>query len=437
MKLVGKAFLVVCLAQPTAGQEVKGKASLGAVIDWTKGLYESLVGKISSNEVSPTALFTHENNQLHCPDRAFRHGCVLELKSFLEDRNSTLKRSTALDCLQNTLKTSNEYWELKNMTHLLLDLDTVDHVFDKDARYNEFIDTGLKFAQKLMDHPDCINEFDTKGHLECRCVPLYAKVSSLKMKNAGKLEEARALFDRVSKMGFEGKHRSYAPGKAVMWDDFQHTPQIWVPGLRSMQVWGREIWKDLPICSRLEENFATIKEETARALKQEATSGFEDAYRFLYAQGSWDRVLLYHNKKFTEHCERVFPKTCALLKQWLPSKPGLPWTSDQQEQVMVIKMKKGTDVETHSGPSNNILNIHIGISGLEGAKLIIANKTYSWEEGKVIAWDGSFDHRVHCLDCVADERVIMMVRYMHPDMKPEHYKGQTKTHYEDIPAELQ
>ena len=25
-----------------------------------------------------------------------------------------------------------DYWELKNMTHLLLDLDTKDHVFDKE-----------------------------------------------------------------------------------------------------------------------------------------------------------------------------------------------------------------------------------------------------------------------------------------------------------------
>ena len=31
--------------------------------------------------------------------------------------------------------------------------------------------------------------------------------------------------------------------------------------------------------------------------------------------------------------DRVFPKTCALLRQWLPSKPGLPWTSDQNEQA--------------------------------------------------------------------------------------------------------
>jgi len=147
-------------------------------------------------------------------------------------------------------------------------------------------------------------------------------------------------------------------------------------------------------------------------------------------------VLLYHNREFTRECEVVFPKTCALMKQWLPSKPGLPWTSDQQEQVMVIKMKKGTDVETHSGPSNNILNIHIGISGLKGAKLIVANETYGWEEGKVIAWDGSFDHRVHCHDCEED-RVIMMVRYMHPDTTAATFKGNKRTHYEDVPIEMQ
>ncbi|CAE7381523.1 ASPH [Symbiodinium pilosum] len=171
-------------------------------------------------------------------------------------------------------------------------------------------------------------------------------------------------------------------------------PQMWlsaisVRGLRSMPIWGKETWKDLPICSHLEEHFSVIQEESARALANEAESGFEDAYRFLYEKGEWNRVLLYHKRQFTPECERVFPKTCALLRQWLPSKPGLPWTSDQNEQVMVIKMKPGTDVETHSGPANNILNIHLGISGLEGAELKVANRSYHWEEGKVIAWDGS------------------------------------------------
>jgi hypothetical protein len=384
------------------------------------------------------ALFTHANRELHCKERELRHPCVTELRNYVEDKNNTAARASALQCVQDVLAISEDYWELKNMTHLLLDLDTVEHVFDGagNSRDNDFVMAGVDFAKKLMEHPQCRGEFDTKGELECRCVPLFGKVSILKLKNAKMYTEAKDLFDKLKATSWDGKVRKYAPGEAVRWDGFGHTPQIWVPNLRSQSVWPRETWKDLPICSRLEENFATIKEETRRALLDEEESGFEDAYRFLYAQGAWDQVLLYNGREFTEACDRVFPKTCALLRQWLPSKPGLPWTSDQNEQVMVIKMKVGTDVETHSGPANNILNIHIGISGLKGAKLIVANQTMEWEEGKVIAWDGSYDHRVHCLEC-EQERVIMMVRYMHPDMSPEHYKGWTKTHFEPIPEEFQ
>mmetsp|Transcript_57328 Transcript_57328/g.166402 ORF Transcript_57328/g.166402 Transcript_57328/m.166402 type:complete len:426 (+) Transcript_57328:126-1403(+) len=383
------------------------------------------------------ALFTHAQNQLHCMERELRHPCVKELRSFLEDRANPDVKSTALQCVEDVLAASDDYWELKNMTHLLLDLDTVDHVFDAEGRDNEFYFAGVRFAEKLMQHPECLEDFDRKGELECRCVPLYGKVALHKLKNARRIEEAKRLYDKVTSTSWNGKVRQYAPGDAVPWDDFQHTPQIWVRGLRSLEVWPRDLWPDLPICTRLEESFETIRQETARALANEATTGgFEDAYRFLYEKGAWDRVLLYHARKFTDECETMFPKTCALLKQWLPSKPGLPWTSDQNEQVMVIRMKEGTDVETHSGPSNNILNIHLGILGLEGAKLIIANKTYEWEEGKVIAWDGSYDHRVHCLEC-KQERVIMMVRYMHPDMSPEHYKGSARTHFEEIPVEMQ
>jgi hypothetical protein len=382
------------------------------------------------------ALFTHANKELHCMDRELKHPCVSELRSYLDDKTDEASTSRALTCVHHVLATSDDYWVLKNMTHLLLDLDTVDHVFDESNDANGFVLAGLDFAKKLIENDECLREFDTKSELECRCVPLYTKVAILKMKNINMLAEAKELFGKVTSMAWSGNTRSYGAGKAVRWDHYQQTPQIWVDGLRSVPVWERETWTSLPICDKLEENFATIKDETRQALDKSAES-FENAYRFLYKQGEWTRLLLYNAREFTEECEVVFPKTCALLKQWLPSKPGLPWTSDQNEQVMIIKMKRGTSVETHSGPANNILNIHLGISGLEGAKLIVANETYSWEQGKVIPWDGSYDHSVDCRECREEERVIMMVRYMHPDMSREHYRGVQRTHFEEVPLELQ
>lgn len=390
----------------------------------------------AEKEEGDIALFTHANGELHCMDRELRHPCVSELRAYIDDKSDSEKRGTALTCITEVMATSTNFWELKNMTHLLLDLDTVAHAFDKTSRDNEFVMAGVGFAEKLMDHPECLSDFDTKSELECRCLPLFAKVSILKLKNAGQVDKAKKLFDKVTSLEWNGQKRTYSAGEAVAWDHYQHTPQIWVKGLRSQPVWPEEQWPSIPICKQLEDNFKTIQEETKRALVQSQDS-FEDAYRFLYDKGEWNHILLYAKREFTPECEAVFPKTCALLKQWLPSKPGLPWTSDQNEQVMVIKMKKGTDVELHSGPANNILNIHIGISGLEGAKLIVANETYGWSEGKVIAWDGSYDHSVNCLECAATERVIMMVRYMHPDMNKEHFKGVERTHFEEVPKELQ
>jgi len=311
------------------------------------------------------------------------------------------------------------------------------HVFDKETRDNEFTRAGIDYAKKLMTHPECLAEYEWKSDLQCRCKPLYTKISMLKLKNADKIDDAKAMYEDAKKFSYKSDKVNLGPGEAVKWDDWQHTPQIWVPGLRSKPIWERDTWKDLPICGNLEANFETIMEETERALADQTETGFEDAYRFLYEKGEWSQIMLYHGRNFTRECEAIFPKTCALLKQWLPSKPGLPWTSDQNEQVLVLKMKKGTDVETHSGPANNILNIHIGISGLKGARLTVAGKAYKWEEGKVIAWDGSYDHDVDCLECEDEQRVIMMVRYMHPDMHADHYKGVKKTQFEEVPASLQ
>lgn len=413
---------------PVSGEQTPSYSPYSAL----KGQDIPDFSKMSRDE----ALFTHEAGELHCKDRGMRHSCVSELRSYIDDKSDASARRQALECVQEVLETNDDYWELKNMTHLLLDLDGVKHVFDKTSRDDDFVQAGIDFALRLIAHPQCLADFDKKCEMECRCVPLYGKISLLKLKNAGKMEQAHAVFDSLTSMSWNGTVRTLAAGEAVKWDNLMHTPQTWVNNLRSLPVWPRDTWHDLPITKVLEDNFETIREEVALAMRNEEEAGFDDAYRFLYAEGEWNQVALYDKKEFTPACEKAFPKICKVLKANLPSKPGLPWTSNQNEQVLVLKMKPGTDVEVHSGPANNILNIHIGISGLEGAKLIVANDTYDWEEGKVIAWDGSYDHRVHCLECKQD-RVIMMVRYMHPDMSPEHYKGIPRTHFEDVPVEMQ
>merc|ERR1719258_272830 len=66
-------------------------------------------------------------------ERELRHPCVRELRNYISDKGNAEVRKTALDCVNEVLQWSTDYWELKNMTHLLLDLDTVVHVFDKES----------------------------------------------------------------------------------------------------------------------------------------------------------------------------------------------------------------------------------------------------------------------------------------------------------------
>lgn len=63
------------------------------------------------------------------------------------------------------------------------------------------------------------------------------------------------------------------------------------------------------------------------------------------------------------------------------------------------------------------------------------NETYGWEEGKVIAWDGSFDHSVDCMECKQD-RIILMVRYMHPGITRADYGSVPRTHFEEVREEM-
>merc|ERR1719502_407465 len=92
-----------------------------------------------------------------------------------------------------------------------------------------------------MEHPECAGEFDTKDPYECRCVPLYTKIALLKLKNAGRWDEAQAFFEERQQYSWDGVNK-FGPGEALQWKYLTQTPQIWLPNMRARQVWPRETW---------------------------------------------------------------------------------------------------------------------------------------------------------------------------------------------------
>ena len=131
------------------------------------------------------------NEGLHCPDRNLTFPCSAEFKNFLVDRNKDYK-DVQYSCAKKVFETKqDDFWVMKNMTHLLLDLDVNDHNFDKENRDNDFYNLGLAFGHHLMKHHDCLKEFDEKDQLEFRCPNLYGKILLLKYKNSDNWDKQR------------------------------------------------------------------------------------------------------------------------------------------------------------------------------------------------------------------------------------------------------
>jgi hypothetical protein len=102
------------------------------------------------------------------------------LKGYLKGKNvyDIEGKQRAYDCAKTVYEEPNQdYYVVKNMTHLLLDLDTSVHFFDtKLHEEKEFFKLGLDFGRKLLHHPECMKDFDEKDELECRCPHLMAKI---------------------------------------------------------------------------------------------------------------------------------------------------------------------------------------------------------------------------------------------------------------------
>lgn len=271
-------------------------------------------------DMSVKPLFTHDDKELHCPDRELIHPCTTELRKFLKDKDQSY-RQVSYDCAQTVYETTDDFQIVKNMTHLLLDLDTSVHFFDRELEKDrDFFDLGLKFGNKLMNHEECMIEFDEKEELECRCPHLYAKIIMLKLKNYGLRGEASKMFDDLKKFEWNGKKRQYKAGDAYAWTTVDQTPQMYIRGLEAMPVIPESRRKDLPIWDALEKSYPDILEEVEAAYGKANSTIIDDAYRFLFQNGKWNQIVLFHGKNYTEACSE-FPRTCAMLKEVLPQTP--------------------------------------------------------------------------------------------------------------------
>lgn len=153
----------------------------------------------------------------------------------------------------------------------------------------------------------------------------------------------------------------------------------------------------------LEQQYPVIKAELMDLLSDKA-AGFggyvnEGSTRL----AGWNTFnFFFFGKKFEENCARC-PKTTEILE-------SLP--RFEKDHIMFSALNPHARILPHTGPMNGILRAHLGMVVPNGCYIRVGPDERTWEEGKVLVFDDSFEHEVwNHSDQV---RIVLFINFWHP-----------------------
>lgn len=184
-------------------------------------------------------------------------------------------------------------------------------------------------------------------------------------------------------------------------DPFQR-PRNFLPGLTA-RPWHEAT--DFGWTSLVEESAEMIRDELVGLLGEKA---FVPYRRDLALQGEWTTYMLWSfGLPFRDNLIRC-PKTAGLLES-LPFSltAGLTYFS---------ALGPGTRVAPHCGPTNTRLRCHLGVLVPDGCGIRVGSASRSWEEGRCIVFDDSFEHEVW--NEGDRHRYVLILDVWHPELTP-------------------
>ena len=153
----------------------------------------------------------------------------------------------------------------------------------------------------------------------------------------------------------------------------------------------------------LEREYPVIKKELVQVLR-ESGAGFKGymSEANLRHHG-WNTFnFFFYGRKFEENCERC-PETTRILE-------SLP--RFERDHIMFSSLNPHTRIPPHTGPMNGILRGHLGMVVPQGCYIRVGPDEHTWEEGKMLVFDDSFEHEVwNHSDFV---RIVLFMNFWHP-----------------------
>ncbi|XP_048363249.1 aspartyl/asparaginyl beta-hydroxylase isoform X2 [Sphaerodactylus townsendi] len=193
-----------------------------------------------------------------------------------------------------------------------------------------------------------------------------------------------------------------------------HFASVWqrslynVKGIRAQPWWTAKETGYTELVKSLERNWKIIRDE-GLAVMDKGKGLFLPEDENLREKGDWSQFTLWQQGRKNDNACKSVPKTCTLLERF-PEAIGC-----RRGQIKYSVMHPGTHVWPHTGPTNCRLRMHLGlVVPKEGCRIRCAEETRSWEEGKVLIFDDSFEHEVW--QDASAYRLIFIVDVWHPEL---------------------
>ena len=210
-----------------------------------------------------------------------------------------------------------------------------------------------------------------------------------------------------------------AVGNDLFVSFWQRSASSVVKGIQSKPIWKKEEIKDSYLLDIIQEEWERIRKE---ALAIYRSNLYVQHYENIKDTGNWEIYMLYRNgRKNIKNCRRA-PVTCTIIDEITHI------SHNRKGNVKFSIMASGTHVHPHSGPTNCRLRAHLGLdipttnmsyAAGSPSRLRVLNEYITWENGKIVIFDDSFDHEVWHFSKENQPRLILIMDMWHPGLNED------------------
>ncbi|MEW9513649.1 aspartyl/asparaginyl beta-hydroxylase domain-containing protein [Streptomyces bacillaris] len=164
----------------------------------------------------------------------------------------------------------------------------------------------------------------------------------------------------------------------------------------------------LPLVKALEAAHTRIKADQDRAWEQ-SRDRFSDYEHYLVQQIDWQALYLYRDGRLAEEAADLAPTASQVLREHAVD-TGLICPLLESHFSTLLP---GATIKPHCDLWNFSINLHLAVDIPEGTGIRVADESRTWEEGKCLLFDYSFEHEAW--NTGNRTRTCLLVDLWHPD----------------------